>query len=513
MKTRRQITSRPRVEELEGRLVPSTLTTSGNWSGYAVVTNPNAVTAVYGTWVVPTVQNTANGYSSAWVGIDGYSSNSVEQIGTEMDYSHGQATYYAWYEMYPSGSVELPLAIKPNDTISASVTYSSNVYTLTLSDKTSGKSSTISQKASGLSRSSAEWIVEAPSDFFGTLPLDNFGTVQFSTAYAAISGKTGAINTVTGGAGVEQINMINDQGPVTGDTTSGLSDSGSTSSSFSVAATVTSPSPSPTPNPTPPSGHHRGGGGWGWWSPMVLAIASSSPASTVAATVGTMTPGLANATSVHVLPGTSTVAPSATPVAAPALTSVAAQSSAALAGTTGVLSDANAGPAVQPSAPNSCPRPTSPTRPAQRALPPAQPDPAPLGDDLAAGLQGSAFDWRKAADACFAQQRWEPAPALDGARAGQRRRGGGEQFPAGRRRRRPPRPGRRLEHRSRSTGRPALQATADLMGQTSRNSPERQRWVESKPVADAPGSDGTPHPLLSIRPASCIMRPTREMRR
>ncbi len=486
MKTRRQITSRPRVEELESRLVPSTLTTSGNWSGYAVVTNPGAVTTVSGSWVVPTIQSTASGYSSAWVGIDGYSSNTVEQIGTEMDYSHGQATYYAWYEMYPNASEELSLTIKPNDTISASVTYSSNVYTLTLTDKTSGKSSTITQKASGLSRSSAEWIVEAPSDFFGTLPLDNFGTVQFSAASAAISGKTGAIDTVTSGAGVEQINMINDQGPVTGDSTSGLNDSGSTSSSFSVAATVASttpsPSPSPTPNPTPPSGHHHGGGwggGWGWWSPMTSAVVSSSLASTVAATAGTMTPGLANAMPVHVLPGTTTVALSATPVAAPALTSVVAQSSAALAGTTGVVSDANAGPAVQSSAPELLPPPNESDAPGAKALPPAQPDPAPLGDDLPAGLQGSAIDWRKAADACFAQQRWQPAPALDGARAGQRRRGGGEQFPAGRRRRRPPGPRRSLDHRCRSTGRPAVQAAADLMRH------------HQKPGASATGFDST----------------------
>ena len=61
-----------------------------------------SVSYVAGSWVVPTVSTKTNGYSSVWVGIDGYSSSTVEQIGTEEDVVNGKATYYAWYEMYPS---------------------------------------------------------------------------------------------------------------------------------------------------------------------------------------------------------------------------------------------------------------------------------------------------------------------------------------------------------------------------------------------------------------------------
>src|SRR5690348_12679669 len=58
---------------------------STNWSGYAAQTNltsplSNAVTDVKGSWTVPTLSCTGtNTYSSVWVGIDGYSDNTVEQ--------------------------------------------------------------------------------------------------------------------------------------------------------------------------------------------------------------------------------------------------------------------------------------------------------------------------------------------------------------------------------------------------------------------------------------------------
>src|SRR5262245_38118591 len=126
MKTRPSRTARLCLEELEGRLVPSAVaTTSTNWSGYAVNTSRGAVTAVSGTWVVPTVTGGGTAYSSAWVGIDGFSSSTVEQIGTDSDLVNGIPRYYAWYEMYPAPSIELPLTIQAGDTITAAVTYAS----------------------------------------------------------------------------------------------------------------------------------------------------------------------------------------------------------------------------------------------------------------------------------------------------------------------------------------------------------------------------------------------------
>jgi hypothetical protein len=56
----------------------------------AVTGSKASVTDVTGSWTVPAVDctspnGTPNGYSSFWVGIDGYGSNTVEQIGTDSD--------------------------------------------------------------------------------------------------------------------------------------------------------------------------------------------------------------------------------------------------------------------------------------------------------------------------------------------------------------------------------------------------------------------------------------------
>src|SRR5690348_12236358 len=60
---------------------------STNWSGYAV-TGPNgSVSSVQGSWIVPSVTCAKHSatYSSYWVGIDGFSSGTVEQTGTDSD--------------------------------------------------------------------------------------------------------------------------------------------------------------------------------------------------------------------------------------------------------------------------------------------------------------------------------------------------------------------------------------------------------------------------------------------
>jgi hypothetical protein len=176
--------------------------TSNNWSGYAV-TGPNgSVTDVKASWIVPAIQAacpSADQYSSFWVGIDGYSSNTVEQIGTDSDCQNGVPVYYAWYEFYPHWSYSIPLAIQPGDHISAEVSATAKgEFTVTIMDKQlpSGHNSfTTTTKMPSAARSSAEWIAEAPWSG-GVLPLANFGAVAFgldntgisNTCYATISG-------------------------------------------------------------------------------------------------------------------------------------------------------------------------------------------------------------------------------------------------------------------------------------------------------------------------------------
>jgi peptidase A4-like protein len=182
---------------------------STNWAGYAAETSlaspvPNGVTKASGNWVVPTVSCSAGetSYSSTWAGIDGYSTNTVEQTGIDANCSSGSATYDAWYEMYPKPAWVLNpslFPVAPGDHMSASVEYQgSGDFQLTIANYgstawvTQTWQFTTTQKSNKAQRESAEWIVEAPGR--STLPLANFGTVEFSSAGATINGHTGTIN-------------------------------------------------------------------------------------------------------------------------------------------------------------------------------------------------------------------------------------------------------------------------------------------------------------------------------
>jgi hypothetical protein len=177
-------------------LFHATSSTSTNWGGYAATSARNTVTSVVGSWVVPAIQGTCPStaqYSSFWVGIDGYNSNSVEQTGTDSDCQSGHAVYYAWYEFYPQPSHLISsLTISPGDTISASVKFASGNFTVKITDVTTGHSFSKKVLAKHQARSSAEWIAEAPSSITGILPLANFGTVGFGFDNTSVSGTNAA---------------------------------------------------------------------------------------------------------------------------------------------------------------------------------------------------------------------------------------------------------------------------------------------------------------------------------
>lgn len=175
---------------------------SNNWSGYVAKDSSKAqsVNAVSGSWVVPSVHNVGiNTCCAIWVGIDGYGSPSVEQIGTSHDWTNGTQQNYAWFEMYPAGSYVIngfPLHI--GDVISASVVYSGNgIFTLSLHNMTRKVSTFIPTsytQSMSAKRESAEWVVEAPY-FNSILPLSDFKTIYFSRCTAIINNHNEALST------------------------------------------------------------------------------------------------------------------------------------------------------------------------------------------------------------------------------------------------------------------------------------------------------------------------------
>ena len=187
---------------------------STNWSGYAD-TGSNFST-VTGTWTEPgaSCSRGSTTYAAFWVGIDGYSSDTVEQDGTLIECYRGTAYQYSWWEMYPTNDIQVVgESLAAGDSISASVVRSGDSYTLSVTDSThSANSFTTTQSCSDCANSSAEWIAEAPccTSSGGILPLADFGTWTESGATVTEGSTSGVISSFTD----DEITMVDNSGLV-----------------------------------------------------------------------------------------------------------------------------------------------------------------------------------------------------------------------------------------------------------------------------------------------------------
>jgi hypothetical protein len=157
--------------------------TTMNWAGYSATGAAGTFTSVASSWTQPTVTcNSADTFSSFWVGLDGVNTPTLEQTGTEADCSGGTAEYSGWYEIFPAAPVFYNEPVRPGDQMSASVVATGGEsFTLTLTDTTQNWQKVTNQTVPGAELSSAEIIAEAPSSQ-AVLPLADFGTVNFTGA-------------------------------------------------------------------------------------------------------------------------------------------------------------------------------------------------------------------------------------------------------------------------------------------------------------------------------------------
>jgi hypothetical protein len=169
---------------------------STNWSGYADTSE--TFSSVTGSWTEPSASCTsATSLAAFWVGIDGYSSDSVEQDGTLIECYRDTAYHYTWWEMYPTNDIQVVgETLSAGDTISASVVRSGTRYTLKVTDSThTANSFSTTQTCSGCANSSAEWIAEAPSGSSGVEPLSDFHSWTLTGATASTTAGSGVIST------------------------------------------------------------------------------------------------------------------------------------------------------------------------------------------------------------------------------------------------------------------------------------------------------------------------------
>lgn len=161
---------------------------STNWAGYAARGPWHAFRTVSARWVQPrAVCGPLHTYSAFWVGLDGFGSSTVEQLGTSVECTNGRPVYYAWSEMYPQPPHFLPIAIWPGNHIAASVTRTrTGRFALFLRNLSTGRHALTMQDMPYARLGSAEVIAEAPltGARHTVLPLANFRQVSFTNAIA-----------------------------------------------------------------------------------------------------------------------------------------------------------------------------------------------------------------------------------------------------------------------------------------------------------------------------------------
>jgi len=160
--------------------------TSRNWAGYAItsLSTPAATyTHVHASWTQrPITCPTSDAWAVFWVGFDGWTNGTVEQGGSSARCVNGTPLYQLWWEMFPTNAIQPALTINPGDSVAADVAYNATTgqFTIKLDDATQHTSFSTTQTCAAnlvCSRSSAEWVIEAPgrfgtNDFF---PLANYG--------------------------------------------------------------------------------------------------------------------------------------------------------------------------------------------------------------------------------------------------------------------------------------------------------------------------------------------------
>jgi hypothetical protein len=176
------------------------LSASLNWSGWGATSKVGKFNYVHSRFVQPaiTCNGTKHNWTSEWVGLDGFASNTVEQDGTDAFCGGADRKtphYAAWYELYPAPSINV-FRVHPGDTIDTVVFFKHGKFHLTVADLTTHRSATHVAACSACLRSSAEWIVERPALCANAsctkailTALANFGSTTMRQDWARVDGQ------------------------------------------------------------------------------------------------------------------------------------------------------------------------------------------------------------------------------------------------------------------------------------------------------------------------------------
>lgn len=224
--------------------VSSTTSTSPNWSGYVVGAGP--YTSATGTFNVPNLAATpSTTVTVEWVGIDGANGpGPLIQAGVQETYQPDTNLVYtsAWWEILPAPETLITtMRVTPGDSVTVTIwQVSGTSWGITVADNSTGQSFTTAQTYTGPG-TSAEWIVEAPTDSL-TNTEDTLGAYNPPVTFSNLR-MGGPQTTLTG------VTMV--QGGVIVSVPSALTTAGFSVTYTGTPAPTLGPTPAPTPSPTP----------------------------------------------------------------------------------------------------------------------------------------------------------------------------------------------------------------------------------------------------------------------
>ena len=176
---------------------------STDWAGYAVSSTSKPFTCVEATWTQPKVvcRGTSPSTVAFWVGIGGVGQAGLVQTGTETQCLHGTPAIGAWHQSLPREryAIGADLAVAVGDRVHAKVLWLGRTsYALSLENRTTGSSFSVTSTNGTLDPTTAEWIVEAPTVGCPTsctiASLPDFGTVTLSDVSTTVAGVNGPLD-------------------------------------------------------------------------------------------------------------------------------------------------------------------------------------------------------------------------------------------------------------------------------------------------------------------------------
>jgi hypothetical protein len=174
--------------------------TNSHWSGSVVESEDDGINVVIGSWTVADVYPPAGAgagswHEVTWVGIDGWNSPDVCQVGTVAVVSQAgphkrQAPdIYAWWEWYPNDWVGISnFEVSPGDVLTCVLCATAQFAVYSLVNNTSSEATSFSfgpPQGTALVGNCAEWIVERPESNNQLTELADYGWIYVDECSAS----------------------------------------------------------------------------------------------------------------------------------------------------------------------------------------------------------------------------------------------------------------------------------------------------------------------------------------